>query len=63
MSDDPETDRIARLHAELEELPFEEREAEIAELPEEDREGVWAAELEESDAASPEDDDELGGEG
>jgi len=45
-TDNPEADRIARLIAELDELPFEERDAAIAALPEEDREAVWAVELE-----------------
>ena len=55
-------DRIARLVAELEELPFEEREAVIASLSEGDREAVWDAQLKESEGAVPEDDEELGGE-
>ena len=63
MSDDPEAERIARLIAELKELPFEEREARIAELSEEDRNAVWAVELEAAEEAVPEDDEELGGEG
>jgi hypothetical protein len=60
---DPEADRIARLVAELNELPIEEREEAIARLPEHDREAVWELQLEESDEALPEDDEELGGEG
>jgi Mg/Co/Ni transporter MgtE len=36
-------DRIARLLAELEDLPFEEREALIASLSEDDRAAVWDA--------------------
>jgi isopropylmalate/homocitrate/citramalate synthase len=63
MSDDPEVDRVARLIAELNELPFEEREAAIAKLSETDREAVWATELEQSESVLPEDEDELGGEG
>jgi len=62
MPDDTDADRLARLVAELEELPFDEREAAIAALSEEDREAVWAVELEESETAVPEDDAELGGE-
>lgn len=54
---------IARLVAELQEMPFEEREAAIAALSEEEREAVWQAELAEGDKASPDDEDELGGEG
>ena len=63
MTDDPEAERIARLIADLNELPFEEREAAIAKLPENDREAVWEVQLEDSDEALPEDDEELGGEG
>ena len=44
MSEDPRAERIARLVAELEELPFEEREAAIAALPHEDRTAVLEAE-------------------
>jgi hypothetical protein len=58
MGDD---ERIARLIDELEDLPFEEREAAIRTLAEQDREAVWAAELEASAKALPEDNDELGG--
>jgi len=61
MSDDPEADRIARLIAELDELPFEERETAIAGLPEEDRNAVRAVELDKLDEVLPDDDDELGG--
>ena len=53
-------DRIARLLAELEDLPPEEREAAIAALSDDDRAAVGDAELEAAEAA--EDDDELGGE-
>jgi hypothetical protein len=62
--DEPPADeeRIARLVAELEELPFEEREAAIASLSDEDRTAVWDAELKASEAVLPEDDEELGGE-
>ena len=55
-------DRIARLAAEIEDLPFEEREAVIASLSDDDRSAVWDAQLEASEAAVPEDDEELGGE-
>jgi hypothetical protein len=55
-------DRIARLVAELEDLPLEEREAAIASLSDDDRAGVWDAQLKDSDAALPDDDEELGGE-
>ena len=55
-------DRIARLLAELEDLPFEEREAVIASLPDDDRTAVWDAQLKDSETAVPEDDEELGGE-
>jgi hypothetical protein len=61
MSDDPEADRIALLIAELDELPFDEREAAIAALAPEDRDAVWAAELDQFDEVLPEDDEELGG--
>ncbi len=53
-------ERIARLLAELDELPSEEREAVIAALSDEDRAAVLEAELEAAEAA--EDDAELGGE-
>ena len=59
--DDPEADRIALLMAELDELPFEERETAIAELPDADRAAVRAAELEALDDVLPDDDEELGG--
>jgi hypothetical protein len=63
MSEDPEAERIARLIDELRELPHDDREAAIEALSIEDRAAVWAAELEESDAAvQEEDDEELGGE-
>jgi Mg/Co/Ni transporter MgtE len=52
--------RIARLAAEIEDLPFEEREAVIASLSDDDRAAVRDAQLEHREAA--EDDDELGGE-
>jgi Mg/Co/Ni transporter MgtE len=54
-------DRIARLLADLDELPSEEREKVIAALSDEDRAAVQGAELEVTEAA--EDDAELGGEG
>jgi hypothetical protein len=60
MTDDPQRERIARLLAELGDLPFEEREAFMAALSEEDREALWAAELERSDEVLPEDYEELG---
>jgi hypothetical protein len=59
MSDD---EQIARAIDDVEDLPFDEREAAISKLSEVDREAVWAAELEASDNAAPKDDDELGGE-
>jgi len=63
MSDNAEAERIARLIDELRDLPHDEREAAIEALSIEDRAAVWAAELEESDAAvQEEDDEELGGE-
>ena len=61
MVDDPHDDRIARLVAELEDLPFEEREAFIAKLAPDAREAVWDAQLEEVERVVPEDDAELGG--
>jgi hypothetical protein len=57
MSDE---DRTARLEADLEDLPPEEREADIASLSDEDRAAVRDADLEAEEAA--EDDEELGGE-
>lgn len=60
MSEDPQAQRIDLLLAELDALPADEREAATAALPEEDREAVWAAELEASDVALPDDDEELG---
>ncbi len=62
MTDDPQRDRIARLLAEIEDMPFEERDAFIAGLPHEDRAAVLNAEAEAEDEvlAEPE---ELGGEG
>jgi hypothetical protein len=59
MSGDPDQGRLEQLLVELDELSYEEREAAIAALSENDREAVWAAELEASDAARP-DDEELG---
>jgi isopropylmalate/homocitrate/citramalate synthase len=63
MSESPGEDRIARLIAELDELPLDEREAAIAALSDEDREAVREAELEATEEAMPLDDEELGGEG
>jgi hypothetical protein len=63
MSDDHAAERIARLIADLGELSVEEREEAIARLPEPDREAVWERQLEVSDEASPDDEEELGGEG
>jgi hypothetical protein len=63
MSENPGEDRIARLIAELDELPLDEREAAIAALGDEDREAVREAELEATEEAMPLDDEELGGEG
>jgi hypothetical protein len=62
--DEPPGDeaRIARLVAELGDLPFEEREAVISSLSADDRAAVWDALLEESETVVPEDDEELGGE-
>ena len=60
MSEDPQRERIARLLDELGDLPFDEREAFVAGLSEEDREALWAAELERSDEALPDDYEELG---
>jgi hypothetical protein len=60
MTDDPQRERIARLLAELEELPFDEREAFIAALSEEDREAVWAAEVDQSEEVFPDDYEDLG---
>lgn len=60
LGEDPRDGRIAQLIEELAELPFEEREARIAELAEADREAVWAAELEASEAALPDDYEDLG---
>jgi hypothetical protein len=62
MADDRQQDRIARLLAALEELPFQEREAFIAGLPHEDRTAILNAEAEASDEVLP-NVDELGGEG
>ena len=61
MSEGPEADRIARLVALLEELPFEEREAAIAALQHEDRTAVLEAEAQADQEVLPEE-DELGGE-
>ena len=61
MSEDPEADRIARLVDQLDELPFEEREAAIAALPHEDRTAVLEAEAQAEQEVLP-DEDELGGE-
>lgn len=61
MSEDTDRERLEQLLVELEELPYEEREAAIAALSDDEREAVWAAELEASDEALPDDDEELGG--
>lgn len=60
MVEDPRAEEIEALVAELEELPFEEREEKIASLPEEDRQAVWAVELERSEEAVPDDYEDLG---
>ena len=62
ISNDPQDDRIARLLAALEELPFEEREAFIAGLPQEERAEMLRAEAEASEEVLPAP-EELGGEG
>jgi Mg/Co/Ni transporter MgtE len=62
MTNDPQDDRIARLLAALEELPFEEREAFIAGLPQDDRAEILRAEAEASEEVLPAV-EELGGEG
>jgi hypothetical protein len=61
VTDDPQKERIARLVAELEELPFEAREAFLSTLSDEDRASVWEAQLEEVEEVVPDDDEELGG--
>jgi hypothetical protein len=61
VTDDPHEERIARLVAELEELPFEAREAFLSTLSDEDRASVWEAQLEEVEEVVPDDDEELGG--
>jgi hypothetical protein len=63
VTDDPQKERIARLVAELEELPFEAREAFLSTLSDEDRASVWEAQLEEVEEVVPDDDEELGGGG
>ena len=55
-----ESPNAARLIENLDEIPFEERERRIAELSVEDRNAVWAAELERSDRAVPDDYEDLG---
>ncbi len=55
-----ESPNAARLIENLDEMPFEEREKQIAELSVEDRNAVWAAELERSEAAIPDDYEDLG---
>ena len=60
MTDDPQDERIARLLADFDELPSEEREKAIAALSDGDRAVVLGAQLEATEAA--EDDAELGGE-
>jgi hypothetical protein len=61
VTDDPQKERIARLVAELEELPFEAREVFLSTLSDEDRASVWEAQLEEVEEVVPDDDEELGG--
>ncbi len=56
-------DRIDRLVAQVDALPFEEREAFISTLSDDDRAAVWDAQAEAIEEALPEDDEELGGEG
>lgn len=63
MTDGPQDDRVARLVADVEELPFAAREAFLATLSDEDRAAVWATQLEVVEEVVPEDDEELGGEG
>jgi hypothetical protein len=61
MSENADRERLEQLLVELEELPYEAREAAIAALSDKEREAVWAAELEASVEALPDDDEELGG--
>jgi hypothetical protein len=56
-------DRISRLVAQVDALPFEQREAFISTLSDDDRAAVWDAQAEEVEDVLPEDDGELGGEG
>jgi hypothetical protein len=58
MTDDPQHERIARTLAELDELPPAEREAALSELPEGEREAIRAAELEQSELAIPDEDED-----
>jgi hypothetical protein len=60
MTEDPERERIARMLAELDELSPADREAALTRLSEDDREAVRAAELEESELAIPDEDEEPG---
>jgi hypothetical protein len=62
MSGETRENRIARLRAELDAMPFVEREAALAGLPREDRDALVDAGLEELEGVRP-DDGELGGEG
>jgi hypothetical protein len=62
MSAETQAERIARLRAELDALPFVEREAAIAGLPREDRDALVDAGLEELEGVRP-DDEDPGGEG
>jgi hypothetical protein len=58
MTDDPQRERIQRMLADLDELPAAEREAALSGLREEDREAIRAAELEDSELALPDEDEE-----
>jgi hypothetical protein len=60
MSGEQREDRIARLRAELEKLPHDEREALVATLSEEDRAAALEAELEIEQEEPIPDDEELG---
>jgi hypothetical protein len=58
MTDDPQRERIERMLAELDELAPAEREAALGRLPDDDREAIRAAELETSELALPDEDEE-----
>jgi hypothetical protein len=60
MSEEQREERIARLRAELEKLPYDEREALVATLSEEDRAAAMEAELEIEQEEPIPDDEELG---